>query len=316
MVNGGAMSTALLLLREMRPKQWTKNLLLFAGIIFSQHLQEPHRVVSAVFAFIIFCALSSAVYIINDIRDAETDRQHPLKAKRPIASGELSVRFALTAAIVLAVVGLVWAFFVHWRPGVPLARALNVEFGVLALAYFLLISAYSLGLKHFVIIDLMVVAIGFVIRAVAGVEAIELPGETIRITAWFITCILFLALFIAICKRRHELLLLSESARNHRPVLEHYTQAFLDQMVSVATAAAILSYALYVTLGVAQTSQSHLMIYTVPLVLYGIFRYLYLVYRCDEGGSPEVLLLQDRWLLGTVLIWLAAVVAIFYSGQA
>ena len=300
------------IIREMRPKQWTKNLLLFAGVIFAQKLHEPHRVLDALFAFIIFCGLSSAVYIINDIRDAQSDREHPLKSKRPIASGELPVPIAAAIAAGLIIVGIIWAFFIHWRPGAPLAESLNWWFAIFAIIYLVLMTAYSLGLKHVVILDLMIVAIGFVLRAMAGVHAIENPGEMIRITPWFITCVLFLALFIVICKRRHELLLLSHAARQHRPVLEHYTPAFLDQMVSVATAATVLSYALYVTLGVTQTPRNTQMVYTIPFVLYGIFRYLFLVYKREEGGAPEILLLQDRWLLANVVLWLVTVLAILY----
>ena len=285
------------IIHEMRPKQWSKNLLLFAGLVFSHNLGDWTRVTYALAAFAVFCCLSGAVYIINDIRDLESDRQHPLKSNRPIASGRLPVRTALLAAMILVVGSVVGSY------------AVNLRFGLIATLYFVLMVLYSLALKHVVILDLMIVALGFVIRAVAGVKAIELAGETIPITPWFITCVMFLALFIAICKRRHELLLLAESAANHRPVLEEYSQAFLDQMVSVATAATVISYALYVVLGVPQRDH---MIWTLPFVLYGIFRYLYLVYKRDEGGTPEVMVLQDPALLINVLVWLATVGIILY----
>jgi 4-hydroxybenzoate polyprenyltransferase len=285
------------IIHELRPKQWSKNLLLFAGLVFSHNLGDWVRVAYAIAAFAVFCGLSGAVYIINDIWDLESDRQHPLKANRPIASGRLPMRLASGVAVFLAFASLAGSY------------AINAGFGLVATLYFLLMVLYSVALKHVVILDLMIVALGFVIRAVAGVKAIELHGQHIPITPWFITCVMFLALFIAICKRRHELLLLAESAANHRPVLEEYSQAFLDQMVSVATAATVISYALYVVLGVPHREQ---MIWTLPFVLYGIFRYLYLVYKRDEGGTPEAMVLQDPGLLINVLVWLATVGVIFY----
>jgi 4-hydroxybenzoate polyprenyltransferase len=296
------MKTFALIIEAMRPKQWTKNLLLFAGLVFSHNLTRWDRVLEAIAAFLVFCGLSGVVYIYNDIRDAPSDRQHPLKQKRPIASGRLPVGAAWVAAGIIATAALAGSWM------------LNAKFAGLALTYFVLMLAYSAVLKHVVILDLMVVAMGFVIRAVAGVKAIEHAGENIAITPWFITCVLFLALFIAICKRRHELVLLSDGARNHRPVLEHYSTAFVDQMVSVATAVTVISYALYVTLGVSRAQVRHpeWMIWTLPFVLYGIFRYLYLAYRRDEGGAPEALLLQDAPLLVNVLLWLATISLILY----
>ncbi len=290
------------ILKTMRPKQWTKNLLLFAGLIFSHNLTDTSRGLRAVAAFVVFCILSGVVYFINDIKDLESDRNHPLKRQRPIASGELGVTTAIVVAGLLAAVGLAWAF------------TLNLKFAAITSVYFLLMIAYSFFLKHLVILDLMVVAMGFVIRSIAGIYAIENPGEHIPITPWFITCVLFLALFLAICKRRHELILLAGKATSHRPVLEHYSPAFLDQMVSVVTTATVMSYALYVTSGVKKESVHHHehMIWTLPFVLYGIFRYLYLVYRRDEGGAPEALLLKDPGLIATVILWLVSILWVFY----
>jgi len=285
------------ILQELRPKQWTKNLLLFAGVIFSNHFREPDRLTRALFGFLIFCALSGVIYIINDLKDAESDRQHPLKCKRPIASGRLPVSLAMFVGLVLGVGSLAAAYLI------------NARFGNISLLYFATMVLYSLVLKHVVILDLLVVAIGFVIRGIAGVFVIEKAGETIIITPWFVTCVLFLALFIVLCKRRHEIVLLSASARHHRPVLEHYSPAFLDQMVNVATTATVMSYALYVTLGVAGRGFEG-MVYTLPFVLYGVFRYLYLVYKREEGGSPELLILQDASLLVNVVLWLITVVFI------
>jgi 4-hydroxybenzoate polyprenyltransferase len=287
--------------QELRPKQWTKNLLLFAGVLFSNHFRERARIRDAFYGFVIFCGLSGVIYIINDIKDAESDRQHPLTCQRPIASGALPVGVAVLVATILIVVVLAWAYY------------LNTPFGHLALFYFLLMVMYSLVLKHLVILDLLIVAIGFVIRGIGGVLAIEHPNEHIPITPWFVTCVLFLALFIVICKRRHELVMLSASARHHRPVLEHYSPAFLDQMVNVATTATVMSYALYVTLGVQQKGNMRAMVYTLPFVIYGVFRYLYLVYKRDEGGSPELLLLQDYSLLFCVVLWLITVTLIMYG---
>lgn len=294
-------STAAAVLQELRPKQWIKNLLLFAGVIFTHNLADPNRLFRAFLGFLVFCGLSGVVYIYNDIRDAASDRQHPLKCKRPIACGELSVSVAAGVGVVLALVCLVGAFF------------LNARFGAAALVYFSVMLLYSAVLKHMVILDLMIVSLGFVIRAVAGVLVIEYPGEDFRITPWFITCILFLALFIILCKRRHEIVLLSDTARHHRPVLEHYSPAFLDQMVSIATAATVLSYTLYITSGITNDpKRQDYMILTLPFVLYGVFRYLYLVYKKDEGGSPEAMLLKDPGLLINVVLWLVTIAIINY----
>lgn len=296
------MNSLVALIQELRPKQWTKNLLLFAGLVFSRHLEELDRFARATAAFVLFCILSGVVYLVNDLADLEADRQHPQKRFRPLAAGLLPVPAAMAAALGLLALGLAGSF------------ALNARFGTLATAYFLLMVAYSFALKHVVILDILIVAVGFVMRAVGGVWAIEHPGERIIITPWFVTCVLFLALFIAICKRRHELVLLSDSATDHRPVLDDYSHALLDQMVSVATTATVLSYALYVTLGVRPETVRHheAMIFTVPFVLYGIFRYLFLVYKRQEGGSPELLLLKDIPLILNIVLWLIAMYAIFY----
>lgn len=280
----------------MRPKQWTKNLLLFAGLVFAHRIGDIEGVVRAATGFLIFCGLSGCVYLVNDIRDRESDRQHPLKRKRPIAAGVLGVAPAGAAAAALAVAGILGSFM------------LNNQFGATALFYLVMMLAYSVWLKHIVIVDLMVISMGFVIRGVAGVKVIEHGGEYVPITPWFVTCILFLALFIAICKRRHELVLLADGAKEHRPVLDHYSVAFLDQMINVATSATVISYALYVVMGVKKDA----MILTLPFVLYGIFRYLYLVYKKEKGGRPEALLLQDTALLVNVLLWLVTVIIVFY----
>ena len=280
------------LFQALRPKQWTKNLLIFAGIIFSQNLSNLHMVRNVALAFVDFCLLSGVMYLINDIKDRDTDREHPEKRLRPIASGALPVQAAIVWAVVLSLIGLGGAFLI------------TVSFGICAVVYVVLLTAYSFHLKHIVILDIMVLSLGYVLRAVAGVAAIRVANVEITITPWFIACTLFLALFIVICKRRHELVLLDNRAGNHRKVLQEYTPAFLDQMVAVTTSATVISYALWTTLG---QFKGH-MVYTLPFVVYGIFRYLYIVYRKEEGGAPEIALLRDRSLLINIFLWLIAVV--------
>lgn len=284
------------LFQALRPKQWTKNLLLFAGIIFSRNLSNLDMVRNVVLAFVDFCLLSGVVYLINDIKDRDTDREHPEKRLRPIASGALSVRVAIISAVVLSLVGVGGAFLI------------TVSYGICAVVYVVLLVAYSLHLKHVVILDIMVLSVGYVLRAVAGVAAIRIANAEIVITPWFIACTLFLALFIVICKRRHELVLLDNRAGNHRRVLQEYSPAFLDQMVAVTTSATVISYALWTTLGQFKGN----MVYTLPFVVYGIFRYLYIVYRKEEGGAPEIAFLQDRSLLINVFLWLIAVILLLY----
>jgi len=287
------MGQALALVVAMRPRQWIKNFLVFAGIVYAGKLSHFPSLLKVTLAFFLFCALSGAIYVINDIFDVEQDRQHPRKRLRPIAAGRLSPRVAWFAATVMGAASLVLCFL------------LSTRFGFCALVYAVLMSAYSFGLKGVVILDILIVAIGFVVRALAGTQAI-----LVETTPWFLSCILFLALFIAICKRRHELLLLNERAADHRAVLRDYSPAFLDQMISATTAAALLSYALW---AVAQTRPEFRgMIFTVPFVVYGIFRYLFLVYHRSEGGAPEVMFLTDRSLLINMLLWFIVVMILVY----
>lgn len=284
-------------IKAMRPKQWIKNLLLFAGIVFSENLTNTPMLLNAAMGFVFFCLLSGAIYIINDLRDLESDRQHPFKRYRPIASGALSLSVAKLLAFSLMLVGLAGSFYI------------NFHFGFVALGYFALFNFYSFFLKHIVIVDILVVAIGFVLRAIAGIEAIRIPGASIPMTPWFISVTFFLALFIVICKRRHELILLNENASDHRPVLEEYSAAFIDQMIAAVTSATVISYALWTTIGYARKQN---MIYTLPFVLYGIFRYLYVAYHKEEGGTPEAVLLTDKPLLLVILLWGITVVALLY----
>jgi 4-hydroxybenzoate polyprenyltransferase len=293
---GADHSLALNLLLSIRPRQWSKNLLVFAGLLFGLRLFEPVAVGRAVAAFVIFCLLSSVVYLVNDVADRESDRQHPLKAKRPIASGALPLSAALTSAILLGIIGLSGAF------------ALGPRFFVVAAFYLGLLALYSGALKHIVIIDVLTIAIGFVLRAVAGAVAVD-----VDISHWLLVCTILLALFISLAKRRHELLLLSTGATNHRPILGEYTPYLLDQMIAVVTASTLIAYVFYtISPETEQKFGTQWLGLTVPFPLYGIFRYLYLVHLREGGGSPADLLLTDRPLLVCVTLWALSVVLIIY----
>jgi 4-hydroxybenzoate polyprenyltransferase len=283
----GNISTVYALIRTMRPKQWTKNLILFAGLIFAHQLFEFTSLIRSVIAFCCFCLLSSAIYIINDIKDIERDRAHPLKSKRPIAAGQLSIRSAGLSAAGIAVVALLFSFW------------LDFEFGVVALIYFVLLFAYSFWLKHIVILDVLTIAIGFVLRAIAGAVVID-----VIFSSWLLLCTILLALFLGLSKRRHELLLLGDNAQSHRRILEEYSPHLLDQMIGVVTASTLMAYALYTmapeTIKKFGTSY---MILTIPFVIYGIFRYLYLIHRKELGGNPTTVLVTDKPILVDVILW-------------
>lgn len=291
------MPTLRALLESMRPRQWIKNLLVFAGALYAEQIEQigPFLKVSAAFA--LFCALSGVVYLVNDIFDLESDRHHPLKCKRPIASGRLPVETARIAAIGIAFVALFLSFLVSRR------------FAICAVVYLALMLGYSLAFKRVVILDLLILAIGFVLRAYAGTQAVG-----VEVTPWFLSCILFLALFVAICKRRHELLMLNEKATDHRAVLREYSPGFLDQMVAASTAAALLSYALWTTAPETEKKFGGMFI-TVPFVVFGIFRYLYLVYHRSEGGAPELMFLTDRPLLLNIALWFVVVMILIYHPE-
>jgi len=289
-------SLAFNLLISLRPGQWAKNLLVFAGLLFGLRLFDVEAVGRALAAFGIFCLLSGVVYLINDIADRHTDRQHPLKARRPIASGALPVPAALTSAIVLAAVALAGAF------------ALGPRFFVVAVSYLALLALYSGALKHIVIIDVLTIAIGFVLRAVAGAVAVN-----VDISHWLLVCTILLALFISLAKRRHELVLLADGAASYRPILDEYTPYLLDQMIAVVTASTLIAYVFYtISPETEQKFNTHWLGLTVPFPLYGIFRYLYLVHQREGGGSPADLLLTDRPLLVCVTLWALSVVLIIY----
>ena len=288
------------LIVSLRPDQWTKNLIVFAALIFAVKLLDPAALALASAAFLIFCALSGAVYLINDVSDREADRQHPLKRMRPIASGALSTGTALVWAAGLSVLALAAAF------------TLQPVFGVAAAAYLALFVSYTHWLKHIVILDVMTIAIGFVLRAVAGGLVIGVP-----ISDWLLVCTVLLALFLGLAKRRHEITMLADGATGHRPILEEYDPYLLDQMIAIVAAATLVVYIIYcASPETAERFSTRLLVLTTPFPIYGIFRYLYLVHRKHGGGSPSDMLLRDRPLLGCVALWGIAVVLIIYRPYA
>lgn len=274
-------------LETLRPRQWTKNFFVFPALIFSHTLFDSHRVLATLFACVVFCAISGCAYTLNDIIDRTRDIHHPIKSKRPIASGRLPVGSAFTMLIILTGASLTAALFLG-RP----------FFGI-TLAYLMLQIAYSLVLKNQVILDVFALASGFVLRVVAGALAIS-----VEISNWLLVCTILLALFLALSKRRHELTALSADATAHRKVLAEYSPHLLDQMISIVTASIFISYALYTmsdaTIKKFGTSN---LIFTVPFVMYGIFRYLYLIHKKNAGGAPEMTLLTDLPLLACVFGW-------------
>jgi 4-hydroxybenzoate polyprenyltransferase len=293
-------SVAVSLFLSLRPAQWTKNLLIFAGLMFGQRLLDPRSVAQACAAFAIFCALSGVIYLINDVADREADRLHPLKRWRPIASGAVSPGLALGTAAVLAVAALSASWLL--RPA----------FAAVALGYVLLQALYSGPLKHVVIIDVLTIAVGFVLRAVAGAVVIAVP-----ISHWLLIVTILLALFLALSKRRHELVLLAGGATSHRRILQEYSPYLLDQMIGVVTASTLISYVIYaVSPETVEKFHTDWLGLTFVFPLYGIFRYLYLVHQKDGGGSPSDMLLTDRPLLVCVALWALAVALIIYGPNA
>ncbi|MFC1764326.1 decaprenyl-phosphate phosphoribosyltransferase [Planctomycetota bacterium] len=281
----------------MRPKQWTKNLALFVALVFAQKLFVWSSLATELAAFGAFCLLSGAVYLLNDVMDVERDRQHPQKCLRPIAAGTLTKQTALVAMAMVASVGLVWAF------------AIDREFGLLALTYFMLQLAYSCALKHIVIVDIFCIAASFFLRVFAGAYAIE-----VAVSSWLLVCTFFISLFIALSKRRHEMVLLEERANEHRQVLEKYDVLLLDQMISVVTSATVVAYAVYTLSGETVTKfGTDNLKYTIPFVIYGIYRYLYLVYRRQQGGSPEVIFLTDVPMIINMALYAGVVGWVLYS---
>jgi 4-hydroxybenzoate polyprenyltransferase len=284
------------IVESMRPRQWVKNLFVLAGLVFSQRLFTESTWI-ALAAFAVFCAVSGAIYLLNDVADRERDRLDPKKRERPIASGRLSVGVAIAAAVGLIAGGLVASAL--------LAR----PFLITVLAYVALLVAYSAWLKHIVIVDVLVVAGGFVLRALAGAVVIA-----VQMSGWLLICTVLLALFLALGKRRYEYVTLDKDAARHRPILAEYSPALLDQMIAVVTASTVTAYALY-TMSPETVAKfhTHLLPATLPFVLYGIFRYLYLLYRRQLGGNPSELLFSDRALIIDAVGWICAVLLIIYG---
>lgn len=284
------------IIKTMRPRQWTKNLFLFAGLVFSLQAFNPILLFKVILAFIIFCGLSGSIYILNDLVDVEKDRQHPEKAQRPIASGNLSVLLAKTAFVIIFITAFFFAFL------------LDFKFFLICILYFILNLGYSFYLKKIVIIDVMIIAAGFVFRAIAGAVVID-----VEISPWLLICTFFLALFLAFCKRRNELVTVEQKKGNSREVLTRYTPEVLDQMISVVTASSLMAYSFYtISDTVQQKFHTGYLFLTIPFVLFGIFRYLYLVHRENLGGSPEIILLKDIPMNIDVILWIITIFIILY----
>jgi 4-hydroxybenzoate polyprenyltransferase len=286
------------LIKTMRPRQWPKNGVIFAALVFDRQLGFHHWVATlrTLAGFVIFCLLSGVVYIINDLADAEADRQHPDKKKRPIASGQLPTRVAVWGAILLLMVIF------------PLSYVLSPAFAVVALAYLLLNLAYSKWIKHIVLLDVFAIALGFVLRVAAGAVLIIVA----RFSPWLYVVTTLGSLYIGFGKRRAELALLEEGASDHRRVLDGYSIDLLDQLITIVSATTIIAYSLY-TFSAPNLPENHVMMLTIPFVLYGVFRYLYLIQVEKVGGAPEEVLLSDRPLQITILLWGISILAIFYS---
>lgn len=301
------------LIKTMRPRQWTKNAFVLAALVFDRQLTHIPALIISLAGFLIFCLISSAVYLINDIADVEADRRHPQKRNRPIASGKLSIRVASIAAFLIVLVCL------------PAAWFLSKPFAIITTIYFLMMLAYSKWLKHIPLIDVLIIAAGFVLRVAAGVSLIE----TERFSPWLYVVTTLFALYIGFGKRRAELTMLANIPTNPIPkqesqgvhtgrsnhtrrVLDGYTIPFLDQLITIVSSTTIIAYSLY-TFNAPNLPANHIMMLTIPFLVFGIFRYLYLIQVKQEGGAPEELLLSDRPLQITVVLWMISVVIVFYT---
>ncbi|MDP2964470.1 MAG: decaprenyl-phosphate phosphoribosyltransferase [Pelolinea sp.] len=280
---------------SLRPKQWLKNFFIFSALVFDRQLTNSKSVSTTLFGFITFCALSSSVYVFNDLFDIEADKNHPVKKNRPIASGRVSTNLAILMGFILGFGALFWAYH------------LSIYFFLICLSYLVINLFYSKWLKHFPIIDVLVIASGFVLRVAAGVTLVKVE----RFSPWLYVVTTLLALFIGFGKRRAELALLAGSANQHRTVFEGYTLDFLDQLITIVSGTTIIGYSLY-TFSAPNLPNNHAMMLTIPFVLYGIFRYLYLIKVKESGGAPEELLMNDRPLQFAILLWGLSVLVIFY----
>jgi len=283
-------------LAAMRPRQWSKNIAVLAAVVFAHRLGDPAALAASAAAVAVFCLLGSAVYLANDLADRERDRMHPTKCSRPIAAGIVRPTQATVLAVLLGAAGLALAF------------AVNPATGIVATGYLVLQALYTAWFKHAAILDIFSIAASFVARVVAGAEAVQVP-----ISTWLYLCTLLLSLFLALGKRRHELVLLADEAAVHRQALAEYSLALVDQLTVITAAALVVAYSLYTTSPdtVAKFGTDALR-WTIPLVLYGLFRYLYLLHRRGDGGEPERVLLGDRPILATCVLWAAMVGFIVY----
>jgi 4-hydroxybenzoate polyprenyltransferase len=286
-----------LLIISLRPKQWIKNLIVFAGILFAQKIFDPAMFLKTIEAFVIFCAASSSVYLINDLRDQEQDRLHPKKKHRPIASGAVAPSLAWVTLVILLPAILILSFW------------LNYVFGLIVLLYLIMMFGYTYRLKEIAVLDAFIISGGFVLRGVAGVEIVG-----IYISPWFLICASLLALFIVFCKRRHEVLVLKDNAEAHRKILSEYNAPFLDQLIGIISSATIVTYILY-TLAPETVAKFHTrgLLLTAPFVVFGLFRFLWFVYRKNDGGSAEDIIIKDPIMVMTMVGWLAAAILVLYG---
>jgi 4-hydroxybenzoate polyprenyltransferase len=283
------------LLKTMRPRQWTKNAFVFAALVFDKQLVNLVSVERTVAAFILFCLISSAVYIFNDLSDVEADREHPIKRNRPIASGRLPAGVASVAGMLLVVISVVGGYL------------LAPDFALVVAVYFLMNLAYSRWLKHIPIVDVLILAAGFVLRVVAGVAVIHVE----RFSPWLYVVMTLLSLYLGFGKRRAELALLADDAGSHRKVLEGYTIPLLDQYIMIVSATTIVAYSFY-TFSAPNVPANHSMMLSIPFVVYAIFRYLYLIQVQKAGGEPEEILLTDRPFQVGLFLWAVVVIIVFY----
>lgn len=275
----------------LRPRQWIKNLFLFAALLFSRNIDNPLYIITSFYAFLCFCMTSSTVYIFNDIRDIEKDRKHPIKRKRPIAAGVLTRREAQILMLIMLPFSSALSFM------------LNYSFGFIVMAYLLNNVIYTLYVKNIVILDVMSIALGFILRVSAGAVVIG-----VAISPWLLLCTFLLALFLGFSKRRNELLIFQENAYNHRRILEHYSLEFIDNMLSIVTTSTLISYSLYTF----YASSNRRSMITILFVLYGIFRYQYIIYNKKMGESPEEIVLTDKPLAVDIMLWVLVSVVILY----
>lgn len=287
------------LFKTLRPKQWTKNGFVFAALIFDVKLFQPEPFIKTLLGFVLLCLISGAIYLVNDLIDIEKDRQHPTKKNRPLPAGRVPVKIAIITAVILPVVCL------------PLSFWLDFYFGLLLTGYFVLETAYSFLLKHIVIVDILTVAAGYVLRVAGGVALVQAE----RFSPWLYVATVLLALFLVLGKRRQELVLLKEQATHTRAILNEYNLPFLDEMMAVVTAGMVMTYAFY-TFSAPNLPRNHMMMLTVPFVLYGIFRYLYIIHVKGDGGAPDEVLLSDRPLQICLVLFGLTVVGILYWAQA